>query len=115
MTEAAFAQTHGALLNPALRLIRGLRRRSPNVLNRASWAEENDNLCEEAANAPHTLKGATSALPGDQYAPTVRYWLFDVVKVLLLIYKTRRAQGQQKRTGTQPGMLVRPCLGLGAS
>ena len=34
-------------------------------------------------------KGATSALPGDQYAPNARYWLFAVVKVLLLIYKAR--------------------------
>jgi hypothetical protein len=42
-------------------------------------------------------KGATSALPGDQYAPTVRYWLFAVVKVLLLIYKN--TENTEKKGG----------------
>ena len=70
--------------NPALRLIRGRHVRCPNVPNRVSWARENDNLCEEAAFAPHTQGVATSALPGDQYALFGSSWLFDIVKVLCL-------------------------------
>jgi hypothetical protein len=58
-----------------------------------SPGREIDDLCEEAAFAPHAQLVVTSVLPGDQYASNASFWLFAVVKVLLLIYKcTEEAQ-----------------------